>query len=59
LSNCTEIRQYAELLNRKSLIDLADEFIRDHFLDIVQIDDFYKISFKHLKVLLIDMTSSM
>lgn len=50
LSNCTEIRQYAELLNRKSLIDLADEFIRDHFLDIVQIDDFYKISYKHLKV---------
>ena len=50
LSNCTEIRQYAELLNRKSLIELADEFIRDHFLDIVQNEDFYKISFKHLKV---------
>lgn len=50
LTNCTEIRQYAELLNRKSLIDLADEFIRDHFLDIIQIDDFYKISYKHLKV---------
>ncbi|CAF0827130.1 unnamed protein product [Adineta steineri] len=52
LTNCTEIRQYAELLNRKSLIDLADEFIRDHFLDIIQIDDFYKISYKHLKVLI-------
>jgi hypothetical protein len=50
LSNCTEIRQYAELLNRKSLIDLADEFIRDHFLEIVQIEDFYRISFRHLKV---------
>ena len=50
LTNCTEIRQYAELLNRKSLIDLADEFIRDHFLDIIQIDDFFKISYKHLKV---------
>ncbi|CAF0724285.1 unnamed protein product [Rotaria sordida] len=52
LTNCTEIRQYAELLNRKSLIDLADEYIRDHFLDIIQIDDFYKISYKHLKELI-------
>lgn len=50
LTNCTEIRQYAELLNRKSLIDLADEYIRDHFLEIIQIDDFYKISYRHLKV---------
>ncbi|CAF4140965.1 unnamed protein product [Rotaria magnacalcarata] len=52
LTNCTEIRQYAELLNRKSLIDLADEYIRDHFLEIIQLDDFYKISYKHLKELI-------
>lgn len=48
VDNCLNVRQFAEMHNCVDLMSSVDQFIRDHFLDLKNRDDFLQIGLKYL-----------
>ncbi len=47
-SNCLGVRAFAELHGRFELMKAADRYTHDHFLEVIEHDEFPAISFSHL-----------
>ncbi|XP_070554278.1 kelch-like protein 8 isoform X2 [Ptychodera flava] len=51
-SNCLGVRNFAELHGRTDLVKAADSYTFDHFLEVIQNDEFYNISGRHFGLIL-------
>lgn len=51
-SNCLAVRAFAESHNRIDLMDMADQYACEHFTEVVECEDFVRISPQHLHKLL-------
>ncbi|XP_017347784.1 kelch-like protein 8 [Ictalurus punctatus] len=51
-SNCLAVRTFAESHHRVDLMDMADRYACEHFGQVLESDDFTRVSPQHLKTLL-------
>lgn len=51
-SNCLAVRTFAESHHRVDLMDMADHYACEHFGQVLESDDFTRVSPQHLKTLL-------
>ncbi|KAM3831588.1 kelch-like protein 8 isoform 1-T1 [Vipera latastei] len=51
-SNCLAVRAFAESHNRVDLMDMADHYACEHFVEVVECEDFVSVSPQHLHKLL-------
>ncbi|KAM9451351.1 kelch-like protein 8 isoform 1-T2 [Clarias gariepinus] len=51
-SNCLAVRTFAESHHRVDLMDMADRYACEHFSQVLESDDFTRVSPQHLKTLL-------
>ena len=50
-TNCIGVRNFAEIHGRSELMKMADSFARDHFMNIVECEEYLSISPHHLEIL--------